>query len=1107
MMVTFVSQCEKNALKKTRRVLDAFANRIGDNTWQTLITQEGLDSVKKLLRRTASKNTAVACHWTRNRHQNELLWIVGKRNKFNFLGQVPVNSTHKNLINTQWENDWRYLPVIKALTAVSALFHDWGKASDFFQEKLKSSKPIADPLRHEWISVLFIVALSKDKTDADWLNQLRENTTVKDEWISLLSQDKATLKNLPSAAKLIVWLILSHHRLPHFKEKSDIDNWSEDTPANTLNDLLSYLSADWSYLNPKNQDKVNQCFQFSKGLPTQSQAWQKQAKKWAIKLYECSSLIEEAMQNGAWRLILQLSRTALMLGDHQYSSVDSDSKIGDQDFQLYANTNRETKAFKQRLDEHLIGVMQQALKAAHLFPSFNCADVLPVAKDTRTLKQKSPKAFQWQDKAVQKIQQWRQTLPENTSKIHYGFFAVNMASTGKGKTFANAKMMRALSEDSDSLRYILALGLRTLTLQTGDEYRHRIGLDDTELAVLIGSQAVLDLHNQSKQVQAKNEEMFTGSESADSLFDEEVDFSVELNETILSTLLTDSKSQKFLYAPVLSCTIDYLMKATETIKGGRHLLPTLRLLSSDLVIDEIDDFDGQDLIAIARLVHLTGLFGRKVMISSATIPPDLALGLFNAYQTGWHIFSQTRDVSPNIGCAWVDEFVCAIENIKSTEQPQVAEYQKAHQGFINQRIQFLKKQAVKRRASLVACQPKTADTFALPGEDSATENDYFGAIQTTIVQKHHQHAVVEAITQKQVSFGVVRMANIAPVIALTEFLAESDWPTNTEIRIMPYHSQQILLMRHTQEQHLDQVLKRGDEQAIFANEVIRQHLNQISQNQVIFILVATPVEEVGRDHDFDWAVVEPSSYRSIIQLAGRVLRHRDKTLQHPNIALMQYNLKGFKESKSSNKRAVFTRPGYENSQILLKTHDLKILLDWDVLQERLDASPRIQKPEQLQPQEKLSDLEHYAIQEALANFNQQGAKTHSGWLTEVWWLTGLPQQANRFRKGNQGENVYGIYENDQLKFKTKFFTPHLEIFETLHVINNKTVSKRLQERLWLERDYQQLLFGIAKQKGISIRHAALKYGELNLPIYQTEQIETFEYSHELGLKRGVKSNA
>jgi CRISPR-associated endonuclease/helicase Cas3 len=1104
MMVTFVSQCEKNSLKKTRRVLDAFANRIGDNTWQTLITEEGLKAVKKLLRQTASKNTAVTCHWTRNRHQNELLWIVGQRNKFNILGQVPVNRTHKTLMNSQWENDWRYLPLIKALTAVSALFHDWGKASDFFQAKLKVGKPIADPLRHEWISVLFIVALSKEKTDDDWLSQLTGNTTEQDEWISSLTQEDRPLKSLPPAAKLIIWLTLSHHRLPHFKDKTDIDSWSEDTPAKTFDDLLSYLSAEWRYSNPTNKDEAEQCFRFSKGLPSQSQAWQKQAQKWTQKLLECTSLIDEAMQSGAWRLVLQLSRTALMLGDHQYSSEDSDPKIGDQNFPLYANTDRKTKAFKQRLDEHLIGVMQQALKAAHLLPSFNGSEVLPVAKDVRVLKQKSPKAFQWQDKAAQTIQHWRQSLPENTSQTHYGFFAVNMASTGKGKTFANAKIMRALSEDGSSLRYILALGLRTLTLQTGDEYRHRIGLDDTELAVLIGSQAVLELHNQTKETQAKAEEMFSGSESADNLFNEEIDFSIELNETILSTLVTDHKSQKFLYAPVLSCTIDYLMKATETIKGGRHLLPVLRLLSSDLVIDEIDDFDGQDLIAIARLIHLAGMLGRKVMISSATIPPDLALGLFNAYQAGWHIFSQTREVSQSVGCAWIDEFGSVIENIKSTRQPEVSVYQTAHQNFVNQRIKLLQKQAVKRKACLVACQPEPADIFALLGEQQNTEDAYFEAIQAEIVQKHHQHAVVDAVSQKQVSFGVVRMANIAPVIALTEFLAEADWPNDTEIRIMPYHSQQILLMRHTQEQHLDTILKRTDEQAIFKNTVIRQHLNTIEQDQVIFILVATPVEEVGRDHDFDWAVVEPSSYRSIIQLAGRVLRHRDKVPQQANIAVLQYNLKGFKNVKTATNSPVFTRPGYETTQFLLKTHDLKDLVNWDILQQRLDTGPRIQKPEILKPKEKLADLEHYAIQESLANFDQQGAKTHSGWITEVWWLTGLPQQANRFREGHQGENVYAVYEDEQLKFKAKFFTPKLETFETLHVIRYKTISQRLKERFWLVRDYQQQLYGIAKQKGILVNNAALKYGELNLPIYKTDQIETFEYSHELGLKRGGK---
>ena len=137
MMVIFVSQCEKKALNKTRRVLDAFANRIGDTTWQTVITDEGLTAVKKLLRKSASKNTAVSCHWLRSRSRSELVWIIGNRNKFNAQGIVPVNITQRSIINTQWENDWHYLPLIKSLTALAALFHDFGKASLCFQEKLQ----------------------------------------------------------------------------------------------------------------------------------------------------------------------------------------------------------------------------------------------------------------------------------------------------------------------------------------------------------------------------------------------------------------------------------------------------------------------------------------------------------------------------------------------------------------------------------------------------------------------------------------------------------------------------------------------------------------------------------------------------------------------------------------------------------------------------------------------------------------------------------------------------------------------------------------------------------------------------------------------------------
>ncbi len=107
MMVTFVSECEKKALSRTRRVLDAFANRIGSRTWQTVITEEGLRAVKKLLRKTATKNTAVSCHWIRSRSRSELLWVVGNKGKFNSWGYVPVNYTEEELImdETQFKTD------------------------------------------------------------------------------------------------------------------------------------------------------------------------------------------------------------------------------------------------------------------------------------------------------------------------------------------------------------------------------------------------------------------------------------------------------------------------------------------------------------------------------------------------------------------------------------------------------------------------------------------------------------------------------------------------------------------------------------------------------------------------------------------------------------------------------------------------------------------------------------------------------------------------------------------------------------------------------------------------------------------------------------------
>jgi CRISPR-associated endonuclease/helicase Cas3 len=1131
MMVTLISQCEKNALKKTRRVLDAFANRIGNNTWQTLITEDGLQTVQKMLRQTASKSTAVSCHWIRTRARSQFLWVVGNKAKFNSEGLVPVNTTRKNLLNSEIENDWKYLPLIKSLTAMSALFHDWGKASKLFQEKLapkSKNKFKGDPIRHEWISVLLLNALVNSKDDKSWLNDLITGDFSEAQLIKVVKQQKLKpLEKLPPGAKLLAWLIVSHHRLPYSKE-----DWRDET-APDIDAMLQRITQEWGYENKQDeqeyQKRVKNCFEFPNGLLTQSKEWLKQVKRWANSLISNLPLLESAIQDGSYRLVLHHARLCLMLGDHFYSSQNAAKSWGNTTG-LFANTDRKTCEFKQKLDEHLVGVARNALNTAHLLPAFEQEP--PVATDIQVLRQASPVAFQWQDKAVTKINEWK----KQQDKKSMGFFAVNMASTGCGKTFANAKVMRVLSIDGKSLRYILALGLRTLTLQTGDEYRDRIGLTKAQLAVLIGSRAVAELHNSAHHAthnqHAITEDEITeevlGSESKQALLDEFIDYECDLPEDGLSTVLTCEKDKQFLYAPVLACTIDHLMAATETKRGGRYILPSLRLMSSDLVIDEIDDFTGDDLIAIGRLIHLAGMLGRKVMISSATIPPALAIGYFNAYKKGWQVFSNSRDeAKAEIGCAWIDEFRTDVHTIKviNTESA-LPQYQQHHDSFIDKRVTKLKQQVAKRKAEIIACPLLKQQSL---DESDSCDKAYFSTIEQAILTKHQQHHSIDTKTQIKVSFGVVRIANITPCVALTKHLLQADFHhdssvESTKVRVMAYHSQQVLLLRHEQEKHLDNVLKRkekkGQEQQAFSDPIIRQHLDSCFKKNkdvknIIFILVATPVEEVGRDHDFDWAIVEPSSYRSIVQLAGRVRRHRTDAVAQANIGLMQYNIKAFKGNDKQGEK-YFIRPGYEEGiPKALASHNVTDLIDIHELKNNLSAIPRIQVP--IKPQEQmLASLEHHVTQNTLAKFEQIGADTMQGYLTETWFLTALPQVLTPFRKSEASINLFLFYNtnNDQCYFTQKDEAGKPLLDETNEAINREgilnitpvSLTKGETQNLWLERNYQQLLpQHISEPWLTTLKSVSLRYGEINLVERENAQ---YEYNDQFGLvkinKKGGK---
>lgn len=103
---------------------------------------------------------------------------------------------------------------------------------------------------------------------------------------------------------------------------------------------------------------------------------------------------------------------------------------------------------------------------------------------------------------------------------------------------------------------------------------------------------------------------------------------------------------------------------------------------------------------------------------------------------------------------------------------------------------------------------------------------------------------------------------------------------------------------------------------------------------LILIVAATPAKEIGRDHDFDWAVIELSSTQSIVQTAGRVNRHRLNAIEKANIAVLQFN---HKEVESGN-RLVFQRPSLEIGAPY-KSHDLAELFDWANI-EQIDARMR-----------------------------------------------------------------------------------------------------------------------------------------------------------------------
>jgi CRISPR-associated endonuclease/helicase Cas3 len=239
MMVTFVSQCQKNALKKTRRVLDAFADRIGDNTWQTVITEDGLAVVKKILRQTASKNSAVSCHWIRSRARSEFIWAVGNKEQFDEMGRVAVNYTsdeikidESKIMTTKAYANTKQQPLEQHLFAVGYLARQIAKSVLKEEDHIAFFKAIyiagglhdigkLDPAFQSWIATVINKKLGLEELPDDGQHIDKGNFTFDkharhNEISLLLYQFFSGTKNLPNAKlnDFIEHAIYWHHAKP-----------------------------------------------------------------------------------------------------------------------------------------------------------------------------------------------------------------------------------------------------------------------------------------------------------------------------------------------------------------------------------------------------------------------------------------------------------------------------------------------------------------------------------------------------------------------------------------------------------------------------------------------------------------------------------------------------------------------------------------------------------------------------------------------------------------------------------------------------------------------------------------------------------------------------
>lgn len=1044
MHTIFISACEKRALKKTRAVLDSYAIRTGQTSWAAPMTMEGLNEIRTALKKTATRQTSIAAYINDGKRRMKLCWIVGSRHRFAADGSFPIGS--KGKINQQLLiPDW--IRSASLLAGAAGDVHDIGKASVHFQHKLQPEQAaarIADPVRHEWLSLKLLQKLRLNGWDWQqaWLGMDRkiDQLTLGQRHIDHMET------SLQDALEAVDYLVVTHHKL-----LASSGDYADAYPCED---------------NHVRAEKLPATAQFQCAGDLPDSIFNSHQTR-MTRLLKQTDNIQPAQQYLFWKALSLHARAALIFADHTISAQtypNSQQKT----FCLYANTKLidKQRVQDQPLEWHLQQVGDRAARIAVQLHSDLQLTGLCEQTVEHISRPASKERFYWQNKAAQALAKLATKHPDTPSLI------LNIAGTGSGKTRMNLRAACTLRPHNP--RIAIALNLRSLTLQTGDALKQAMNLSDDELATIIGDQVSQQLFTASRTVQFVDEDENEAEPQFDAL-GEATELPDWLNglftRTYKGKTLIDQRAKTILSAPLLVSTIDYLIAAGEPQQQGHHVKALLRVISSDLIVDEIDSYDPKALMAVLRLVQLTAMYGRHVICSSATVSATVASKIHRAFASGIEMRAALFKTPQTSLVGVIDHLIAPKIWLEHSSTP--SPFQQHYQTHLDQLQTELAQQPTYRLAQL---QPVLLDQLNAEGRILAWQN----AVLEAVKQLHQQHAWQFDQTDKRLSIGLVRVANIKPAIQLAHFLA-THLP---HAKIACYHANDWLIERHHKEQRLDFLLTRHREprlrktgnEHLFADAELRQWVAASSSAEIPLIVIATPVEEVGRDHDFDWGVIDASSIQSIVQTAGRINRHRLTPVSVPNVAILQFNHR-YCANSENKKKTVFKWPGYEGTNTkkpYYPSQDLKQLLPWDDHgQLVINATLRFN-----QQWCKLADYDDQQIQSFCEMYFDDHSITQlfSNAQVEPCILAEKPYTSTPLREGQKKEDYYFKLDEDG-QFYSYQLLPQFNGYGRISLQENHKTMRQLPmlPNAWLCLSPAQMVahsedLGISAQEGC---HASL----------------------------------